>query len=812
MNEIRQSARALVRTPGFTLSAIAVLALGIGSTAALFSFVDAVLLRPLPYRDPSRVVMVWEMQRDRAAHSAGGAAWQDPGQSMVAAANLADWKRARHMFQSLDAVAFGWFGLSAEEILGGRAETGFFDTLGVQAALGRTFGPGDEGRHVAVLSDALWRRLFGGDRNIIGRQVKLDREQPPYTIIGVLPRDFFFYLRDFSVWVPLELTPAQRTNRNARMLLAVGRLQRGISLGSAQAAMDSMAAGLARAYPATNRDWGATIVPVKRQFRVFLGSILTALFAGVGILLLIACVNIANLSAARAMGRRREIALRLALGATRTRLFRLFGAESLLLVGAGASGGLLLARASLPYLIGLLPIKLGLPIPVPGVENIAINGRVILFTALVSVVTAGCFGVTLALRASAGNLDQALKESSNAHSSGRGAGRFLHALVAAQLALATLLLAGAGVTIKSIWLLFHIDQGFRASGVLTFRTPLARSRYPDAEQQARAYTRYLSEVEKLPGVISAAVAYNTPLGGDNEEVPFAIEGQAELPVYAMPRARLNLVGPNYFRTLAIPMRTGREFTPADTAQATPVGILSESLARKYWPGGDALGRRVRIGDSPEAPWVQIVGVAGDVRAWASAPPSPLLYRPYQQQTRGAMGYVVRSALDLSATGSAIRDAVRSIDPEQPVTFLRPITEDFLDQVYPQRLSAIGLGFFACLALMLAAVGVFSVTSFSVKRRTREFAIRMALGAEPGQILRGLLARTGRVAILGGALGLGAAFAANRVLIGILYHVPPADPIAFGLAAGLLASVAMLACWLAGRDATRTDPARALREE
>ena len=598
MLELGPSARRLLRSRGFTATAVLVMALGIGAAAAMFSFVNAILLRPLPYKEPDRVAMVWETRRDAPARDARAPAWVNPRESFVSALNLESWEARQTVFESLEPVAFGWYHLpGAGQTLAGRTGPGFFHMLGVEAALGRTFTPEDAGKPVAVLTYALWQRVFGGDPGIVGRKIALP-DDPPLTVVGVLPRGFFFYLRDFELWTPLDVPARWRANRADRRLMAAGRLKPGVTAAAAQAAMDTIARGLERSYPGTNRGWGVTVVPVRKQFTSFLGPILLVLFGGVGLLLLVACANIANLLLARAASRRKEFAIRGALGATRANLIGLMAGESLLLALPGGLGGLLLARAALPALVRLLPVKL--PIPIPGLENIAIDLRVFLFTCAVSVAAAVLAGVVPAFRSSTADLRR--------HS------RTADALVVSEIALATVLLAATGLTAKSVWILFHQDMGFRPGGILTFRTPLGGSRTP--EQRARVFANYLSQVRALPGVVSAAVGYSAPLNGASGTVPFEVEGRPPARPGDVPRAGVNQVGTDYFRTLGIPLRAGRDFDASDTPRSMPVVLVSRAVAGKYFRGEDPVGRRIRL-RTPQAPWWTIAGIVGDVRPFAN---------------------------------------------------------------------------------------------------------------------------------------------------------------------------------------------------
>jgi predicted permease len=620
--DLRISVRTLRRNPGFAIASFAVLALTIGAVLAMFAFVNAILLRPLPYRDPGSVVMIWETPLNAPPRTSATPAWYDPRQQHVAAANLNDWRSSR-AFEEIVPIAYGWFSLpSLEEILGGRAGPRFFDMLGAKAALGRTFTASDAGQRVVVLTHGCWRTRFGSDPSLVGRSIRLGDDE--YVVVGVLAPDFFFFLNDFELWVPLELSPRQMADRGARRLLAAGRLKQSVTPAQAGASLNQIARRLSAEHAATNRDWGVTIVPVQQQFTAFLGPILTALFCAVMILLLIGGFNVASLFLARADGRERELSIRLALGASRTRVFRLLWFEALWVTAAAACAGWLMALAILPLLISFLPLKL--PIPIPGLASIGLGLESAMVAALLALMASIVITVLSAWRSTSEERVPHMQHLT-ARSGSAPHARFFRWLTVGQTGMTIVLLAAAGVTVHSMLRLFRLDQGFEVDRIVAFRTPLARERYPSAEAAAAVRERYREAVRRVPGVVAAAIASDSPLGGSGRPLAFEIDGRPAVQPAQLPRAQSNVVEPGYFATLGIPLLRGRDFSSGDHADAPAVVIVSQALASREWDEADVIGKRIRLqGTAPER-WMTIVGVTGDVRPAANAPLSPAVYLP-----------------------------------------------------------------------------------------------------------------------------------------------------------------------------------------
>jgi putative ABC transport system permease protein len=791
---MRTAIRTLARRPGFSLLAIATLALGIAAVTVVFSFAYGVLLSPLPYSNAPRLVLLWEF--DRAARG-------DPGTNLgpivtIPPADLAAWQRQTRTLERLDALTFGFYsitqGASPTEVVGGRVTPGFFTTIGVEPLFGRTFAPGDPD-DVVLLGYGLWQTQYGADRSIVGRQILLGDAK--YTVLGVLPPQFFFYIREFGLWTPLRIRP---DDRRARPVMGVGLLRSGATNSQAQAEFDAIAGRLESAFPATNKNRGARVVGLREQYSRFFRPTLVVLLASVGFLLLMACANVASLLLARAAEREREMAIRVALGATRRRIVRQLLSENLVLaLGAGAVS---VAAALVLVALARTLLPMHLPIPLPGVERIAINAPVLLFSTAVSVATVLLFGLAPALRSATATLRAQAASPGIAHK------RLLDAMVVAELAVSVLLLTGAGLTMRSVYGLYR-DTGFRADRVLTFRTPVGRNIPP--QRLVRFYQDVLDRIRGLPGVRMAAAAYNVPGGGVGGHSAILAEGSNVEPRDAA-KASVNQVSGEFFGALEIPLMEGRTFGPRDRADSADVAILSASLARKLFGGADPIGRRVRIDGQPPDRWLSVMGVAGDVRPMLSESPGPALYRPFTQDPPGAIGFLVRTAgapLDLAPT---IERAVWQISPGQPITYVGTLESDLDEQGFRERLSAIGLGWFAACGLALASVGMYGLVAYAVKQRIREFGIRLAAGATANDLIA-LVVRRGAVLIASGLLlGLGASLLLTRVLKSLLYGVKDIDAPAFCAAAALLAAVGLAACYVPARKAGAVDPMTVLRSE
>ena len=791
---MRTAIRTLARRPGFSFLAIATLALGIAAATVVFSFAYGVLLSPLPYANAQRLTLLWEF--DRTARG-------DPGANLgpittVPPADLAAWQRQTRSLEHLDALTFGFYsitqGASPTEVLGGRATPGFFTTVGVQPLLGRTFAPGDPA-DVVVLGYGLWQQQYGGDRSIVGGQVSLGDGK--YTVLGVLPPQFFFYIRAFALWTPLDIRP---NDRRSRPLMGVGLLRRGTTASQAQQEFDAIASRLESEFPATNKNRGARIVDLREQYSRFFRPTLGVLLASVGFLLLIACANVASLLLARAAEREREMAIRAALGATRRRIVRQLLAESLVLALCAGAASVAIALVLVPLARTLLPTQL--PIPLPRGEQIAIHMPVLLFSAVVSMATVLLFGLAPAMRSATATLGARTASPGVAHR------HFLDAIVVVELAVSVLLLTGAGLTMRSVYGLYH-DMGFRADHVLTFRTPVGRDTPP--QRLSRFYRDVLDRIQRLPGVRMAAAAYRVPGDGVFGRSAILAEGTNIDPKDAA-TAGVNLVSGEFFGALDILLMAGRTYSPQDRAGATDVAILSAGLARKLFGGADPIGRRVRIDGQPPDRWLSVIGVAGDVRPMLSESPGPTVYRPFTQDPPGAIGFVVRTAgapLDLAPT---IERAVWQIAPGQPITYVGTLESDLDEQRFRERLSAIGLGWFAGLGLVLTSIGMYGLIAYVVKQRVREFGIRLAIGATAHDVVA-LVLRRGAVLISSGLLlGMGAALLLTRVLKSVLYGVKAIDAPAFLIAAGLLAGIGLAACYVPARRAGAVDPMAVLRSE
>ena len=801
--DLRYGVRMLLKKPGFTFVAVLTLALGIGANSAIFSVVNAVLLRPLPYQDPERLALVW---------------WSVPKLSLdvmpASAPDFNDWKNQNQVFERLAALEGLSFNLTGEgepeRVQGAAVSADLFPLLGVQASAGRTFSAEEEqpGRNkVVVLSHNLWQRRYGSDPKLIGQAIALNGES--YIVTGVMPPGFRFPegAEEINVWVPLAFDADVMSRRGHRYLIVVGRLKPGITLQQAQTEMNVVASRLAQQYPDTNTGWGIKVASLHAELTEDIGPALLVLLGAVGFVLLIACANIANLQLARATARQKEIAIRLALGASRFRLIQQFLTESVLLAVLGGALGLLLALWGVDALVHLLPAD------VPRLEQVGIDTYVLGFTLLVSLLTGIFLGLAPALQATKPDLTEALKEGGKTLMGSLRRSRVRSLLVISEVALALVLLIGAGLMIESFQHLRKVNPGFNPENVLKMDLALPEQKYAEDYQQAAFFQQLLEKVESLPGVLSAGVSTNPPLTDDSKS-DFSIEGRPPQAQGGEDAASYGSVSPNYFRALGIPIVKGRAFTEQDTSQSTPVVIISETMARRYWPDEDPIGKRLKQGDPEDPdPWLTIIGIAGDVRRYGlDEDLKPEIYFPYLQKPSPAMALVVRAFTSPTSMVAAVRNQVQAIDKEQPVYDVKTMDQLLAESVASRRLSMLLLGIFAALALVLSAVGIYGVISYSVSQRTHEVGIRMALGAQPWDILR-LIVKQGMVLVIIGLLvGLAGAFAMTRVMSSLLYGVSATDPLTFIGLSLLLAGVALLACLIPARKATKVDPMVALRYE
>jgi putative ABC transport system permease protein len=804
LQDIRYGARTLRKNPGFTFFAVVVLALGIAANTAIFSIADTVLLRPLPYRDAGQLVMVWE---DSAAY---GFPRDTP-----APGNFSDWKSRNEVFEDMAASSDGTFNLTGDgnpqEILGRYVTANLFSVLGTGVTLGRDFRAEDGipgTARVAILSHRLWQQRFGGDPQIVGKEMHLNYEK--YNVIGVMQRGFQFPDRETELWVPAQFTKEQLANHGNHFLNVVARLKPGIPLKTANANLATIAKQLEKEHPEENAKVGAYAVPLREEISGDIRPAILVLVGAVCFVLLIACANVANLLLARASGRRREMAMRLTLGASRGRIIRQMLTESILLATLGGSAGLLLSYWGTPLLASLIPAGIS---PLNGTE---VNGRVLLFTLVVSIATGTLFGIIPALRVSGLDLVDSLKQGGGRSGLGSGGRRLRDALVVCEVALAIVLLSGAALMIRSLENLYHLDPGFRADHVLVMRTPLPRQKYEAFAPRKAFYDQVLERVDRIPGVVAAGYTTWVPLTNTGGATGILVENQPTPPPGQRLIPNVRIVSKDYIRALRMKLIKGRLFDEHDGAGTQAVALINETIAREYWHGADPMGRRFTRGDPPEKPeWITVVGIVGDVhQAGLDVPARPEMYLPYQQQDFGFEPeyLAVRTSGDPMLLAEAVRKEVWTVDKEQPVAGVMPLEDLVDDNLAPRRIQASLLGGFAGMALLLASLGIYAVLSFAVTQRTQEIGVRVALGAEPGDVLHLVFSHGLKLFLIGAALGLAAALALSRTLTHSLYGVSAHDPVSFASVTILLAGVTLLACYIPARRATRVDPMVALRYE
>jgi putative ABC transport system permease protein len=808
LGDIRYGIRVLAKSPGFTFFAIAVLALGIAANTAIFSIADAILVRPLPYRNAARLVMVWE---DASSY---GFPKDTPSPG-----NFADWKARNQVFEDMAAVSSNEsFNLTGsgnpEELLGRGVTANLFSLLGASPAIGRDFQPEDDvpgASRVVILSHGLWVRRFGAEQQIVGKEIWLDGEKS--TVIGVMPQGFQFPDRPSELWVPIRLTKQQLANHGSHFLEVVARLKPGVSLETANANLATIAKELEREHPDDNQKIGAFAVPLREELARNMRVPILVLLGAVGFVLLIACANVANLLLARAAGRRRELAMRLTLGASRGRIARQMLTESVLLSAIAGACGLLLASFGTQLLARLIPAEIA------PLEGAGVDSRVLAFTLGLSVITGIVFGILPALRVSQIDLVTSLKQGGGQSGVGSG-GRILRdVLVVSEVALAIVLLAGAALMIRSFEALYHNDPGFRADHVLSMRTPLPLPKYADFSRRTSFYNEVLARVGGLPGVVSAGYTTWVPLTNGGGASSIRLEGHpAPAPGHELiPNVRLISYG--YIRTLGMKLVDGRLFDERDGMDTQPVALINQTMAKNYWPGENPIGKRFHKGDDPNRPWITVVGIVGDVHQVAlDRPARPEMYISYLQQASfeanlfSPQYLTVRTSGDPMQMAELIRQQVWAVDKEQAVANVMPLEELVDDELAPRKMQTSLLGGFAALALLLATLGIYAVLSFAVTQRTQEIGVRAALGAEPADILRMVLSQGMKLFVVGAAIGLAAAFALSQAIVHLLYGVSATDPLSFVGVTVLLAAVTMLACYIPARRAMRVDPLVALRYE
>ena len=809
LQDIRYAFRMLLKRPSFTVIVVLTLALGIGANTTIFSAIDAVLLNPLPYKDPERLMVVWETNKQL-----GPEMWD---RNEAAIGNFLDWRSRNQSFDQLGALFDTDMNLTGvgepQRIKSVVATTNFFQVLGVQPMLGRSFSPESEtpgSPFTAIISHELWQRQFGSDPGLINKSLTLNGHQ--VEVIGVMPPGFelqFPISVHVDMWVPfvIDVADPDYHDRRNNFLYAVGRLKPGVSQEQAQAEMKLIASQLQQQYPETNADRGVRVVPLHKQVVGNVESYLYMLFAAVGFLLLIACANVAGLLLARVTARQREVAVRMALGASRWRLIRQLLTESVILSAFSGLLGLLLAYAGVKLLVALTPSE------VPRLHEIGLHVPVFLWTLAISVVTGLLFGLAPALQASRPDLNSALKESSGRNPGSFQGSELRNLLVVSEVAVALLLLVGAGLMTKSFLRLQQVDPGFDATNVVSMNIALPTSKYR-AQQLNNFYDQLFERIRNLPGVKSVGGINPLPLGGTNISLSVLDEGAPAVALTDRPSVGVRVVTPGYFQTMSIPILKGRAFTEQDRDNSPNVILVNEALASRFWPNQDAIGKRLDFEeDSGKQVWREIVGVVGNVKHKALATEvMPEAYFPYKQDPENFMGLVVRTASDPMSMIPAIRNQVLSIDKDQPVSDIMTMEQRLAKSVAASRFVMLLLGSFSVLALGLAAVGIYGVMSYLVTQRTQEIGVRMALGAQKRDVLK-LVVRRGMVlAIIGTAIGLVASLALTRLMRSLLFEVTPTDWLTFVITSVVLLTVALLACYIPARRATKVDPLVALRYE
>jgi putative ABC transport system permease protein len=804
--DIRYAMRVIAKSPGFSIVAVITLALGVGANTAIFSVVNAVLLRSLPFKDPDSLAVIW-------ANNTREGKPRYP----ISPANFVDLRDQNQSFEQI--AAYSTFNPTStltgigepKSVIQSMVSTNLFDVLGVTASLGRTFVP-EEAQighdRVALLSYAFWQRHLGGDSGIVGQALTFSGT--PYTVIGVMPQGFYFLNHDTDVWVPLSFNPQIHpslaiTNRAGGGFGIIGRMKPGVNLEQASSEMQGLARRLEEQYPEANSGIGATLIPLHQQVTSEIRPALLVLFGAVGLVLLIACANVATLLLARAKTRAREIAVRAALGATRARLIRQLLTESVLLAFTGGLAGLAVASFGIQFLLSLSPAE------IPRRDEIGIDFWVLTFTLGLSIFTGVIFGIAPALQASRPDLNESLKE--GGRSAGLGRHRLQRTLVVAEIALTLVLLVGAGLLIRSFARLMDTDPGFKVNNLLTMNLAAPPSRATSAPQLAAYYQELFSRIESLPGVQSVGTVTRLPLSARGGVTTFMrIEGNP-VPENERPEMEFRRASANYFTAMGIPLVNGRFFNEQDNLQSTPVFIINETAARRFWPGEDPVGKRINTSPNPAAPFYPIVGVVGDIKHFGlDSDPRPEVYIASEQAPPSAPIMVVRTTSDPANIAAAVRAQVQAISPDVPIDTPLLMNEVVSASVAGRRFNMLLLGIFAVLATVLAGVGLYGVMSYMVTQRTPEIGIRMALGAEKSHVLRLIVGHVFVLTAAGIGIGLVAAFGLTQLMSSLIFGISATDPIAFGVVSLLLMAVSLLAGYLPARRAIKIDPIVALRHE
>ncbi len=807
LQDLRFGLRTLTKSPGFAVVALLTLALGIGANSAIFSVINAILLRPLAYKNPEQLVLINHNYQKISLKAS------------VSAFGFAHYRDNAKSFESLTAVT-GWAANltgegEPERLTGQTVSANFFELLGANAAMGRTFAVGEdsEGKNrVVVLSHGFWQRRFGGDQNILNKTLSLNGEN--YTVVGVMPPSFQ-YGREIGMivdlWSPIVFTPQQLSSNSItnEFLSVIGRLRAGVSQQQAQAEMHNIAANLRQQYmqgaDATN--WDLLLTSFREQVVGDISTMLWIVMLVVGFVLLIACANVANLLLARAAARQKEIAVRTALGARRWRIIRQLLTESLLLSVVGGAFGLLIGYWGVKALVALNEDR------IPRAHEISLDWKVLLFTFGVSIVTGILFGIVPAIQTTKTDLHETLKEG------GRNAAAttkqwIRSSLVVVEIALALAVLVGAGLLVKSFLHVQQVNPGFNPEGMLTMHLSLPMTKYSEAPQRANFYKQIINDVRTLPGVQSVGAVSVLPLSGGGSSGSFRIEGRDVPPGQSSPHGARWAATPDYFKTMGIPLIRGRYFEERDTSEALPVAIIDQSLAQKYWPNEDPLGKRIVFEGTRENPlWREIVGIVGHVKHTDLEGESRAQYYiPHQQRPQPNMALVIRTPNDPNALAGSVRGIIKSVDSDLPVFRVRTMDQFVADSMTQRKFALLLICVFACLALLLSAIGLYGVMAYSVTQRTHELGLRMALGAQASDVLKLVVKQGMLLAVVGLGLGVVGAIFLSRLMKTMLFNVSATDPLVFVAIALTLAAVALLACFVPARRATKVDPMVALRYE
>jgi putative ABC transport system permease protein len=801
--DLRFGLRMLTKNLGFTVVAVLAIALGIGANTTIFSCVNALLLHPFSFPNQERLMMVWERLPEAGIQYGS-----------VAPGNYVDWRDQNRVFEEMAAYSPRAFNLTdgdqPERVPGSRVTPSFFNVLGVKAARGRVFSSeeGQPGRdQVAVVKQSLWERRYGSDPDFVGKQIMVDGRS--FTVIGILPPEFKFPINGSEVWTPLVFDEKEISNRGNHYLQVLGLLKPGLSKAQAQGDVAAVSQRAQQQFPETNS--GRTSVAVTMNESYTRGSriYLQVLMASVVFVLLIACANVANLLLVRSTSRQKEIAVRMALGGSRLRLIRQLLTESMVLACAGGGLGLLLSVWGIQF------IKQGMPSGftqfIPGWDKLHLDPTVLFFTIIVTLLTGAVFGLAPALQATRLNLNEALKESGKGTSSGASRNRLRSILVVSEVALSLVLLVGAGLMIRSFVHLIRANLGVNPHNVLTMELSIPRVKYPEEQQRINFYQELLGRLRSIPGIERAAAVNYVPMGRSNSSAFFRIDGQPPLPKGREPLADYRVITPHYFEAAGTPLRQGRAFTEQDKKETPRVAIINERLARRYFPAGDALGKRIIFNDQVGP--IEIVGIAADVKNDDLEEEANLTtYVPFLQEPWWSMALMVRTSSDPVPLASVVRNEVRAVDRDQPVYNVMTMQQVIEESISPKRLTMFLLAFFALGALLLAAIGIYAVMAYSVTARTHEIGIRMALGAQSRDIIRLVVGQGLLLTAIGVSLGLLGAFALTRAMTEMLSGVQATDPLTFIAIPLLLAIVALAACLIPARKATKVDPMIALRYE